>query len=89
MNIVEQMSLLHGCGSFGYMPKSGIAGSCGRMIPIFLRNRHTEFVSSIYNSDYVTMESKQYRCLNKTHTMAAPVDMPAWIRELLQGPTLR
>ena len=42
MNIVEHMSLLHGCGSFGYMPKSGIAGSCGRLIPIFLKNRHTD-----------------------------------------------
>ncbi|ERE91782.1 Protein of unknown function DUF3704 containing protein [Cricetulus griseus] len=35
MTIIEQMSLLYECASFGYMPKSGIAGSCGRMIPIF------------------------------------------------------
>ena len=42
MNIVEHMSLLHGCGSFGYIPKSGIAGSCGKLIPIFLRNCHTD-----------------------------------------------
>ena len=27
---------------FGYMPKSGIAESCGKLIPIFLRNRHTD-----------------------------------------------
>ncbi|ERE68785.1 zinc finger protein [Cricetulus griseus] len=27
MNIVEQMSLLYECTSFGYMPKSGIVGS--------------------------------------------------------------
>ncbi|ERE71064.1 zinc finger protein [Cricetulus griseus] len=39
------MSLLYECASFGYMPKSGIAGSCGRVIPIFLRNRHTDFQS--------------------------------------------
>ncbi|MBV2150903.1 DUF3704 domain-containing protein [Sphingobium sp. AS12] len=45
MNIVEQMSLLYECASFGYMPKSGIAGSCGRLIPIFLRSRHTDFQS--------------------------------------------
>ena len=45
MNMAEQMSLLYECASFGYMPKSGIAGSCGRLIPIFLRNRHTDFQS--------------------------------------------
>ena len=27
MNIVEQMSLLYDCASFGYIPKSGIAVS--------------------------------------------------------------
>ncbi|EGV92853.1 hypothetical protein I79_010064 [Cricetulus griseus] len=43
MNIVEQMSLLYKCASFGYMSKSGIAGSCGRLIPIFLRMCHTDF----------------------------------------------
>ncbi|ERE66404.1 Protein of unknown function DUF3704 containing protein [Cricetulus griseus] len=32
MNIIEQMSLLYECASFGYMPKSGNAGSCGRLI---------------------------------------------------------
>ncbi|ERE65849.1 Protein of unknown function DUF3704 containing protein [Cricetulus griseus] len=26
MNIVQQMSLLYECASFGYIPKSGIAG---------------------------------------------------------------
>ncbi|ERE70318.1 Protein of unknown function DUF3704 containing protein [Cricetulus griseus] len=33
MNIVEQMSLLYECASFEYMPKSGIAGHCDRLIP--------------------------------------------------------
>ncbi|ERE73974.1 zinc finger protein [Cricetulus griseus] len=45
MNVVEQMSLLYECASFGYMPKSCIAGPCGRLIPIFLRNRHADFQS--------------------------------------------
>ncbi|ERE66519.1 zinc finger protein [Cricetulus griseus] len=45
MNIVKQMSLLYECASFGSMPKSGIAGSCGRLIPTFLRSRHTDFHS--------------------------------------------
>ena len=39
------MSLLYECASFGCMPKSGISGSCGRLIPIFLRNPYTDFQS--------------------------------------------
>ncbi|ERE65329.1 Protein of unknown function DUF3704 containing protein [Cricetulus griseus] len=35
MNMTEEISLLYECASFGYMPKSGIAGSCGRLILIF------------------------------------------------------
>ena len=38
MNIVEHMSLSHGGASFGYIPKSGIAGSSGRSISNLLRN---------------------------------------------------
>ena len=48
VNTVEQMSLWCECVSFGYMPKmpkSGIAGSCNRFIPNFLRNHHTDFQS--------------------------------------------
>ena len=45
MNIVEQMALQYDWASFGYMPKSGIAGFWGRLIPNFLRNRHTDFQS--------------------------------------------
>ena len=42
MNIVEHMSLWHDWASFGYIPKSGITGSWGRLFSNFLRNRHTE-----------------------------------------------
>ena len=44
MNIVEQMSLQHDWASFGYMPKSDIAGSWSKLIPNFLRNLHTDVV---------------------------------------------
>jgi hypothetical protein len=43
MNIVEQVSLWHGGASFGYIPKSGIAGSSGRSISNFLRGLQINF----------------------------------------------
>jgi hypothetical protein len=45
MNIVEHVPLWHGGASFGYIPKSGIAGSSGRSIPNFLRNLQIDFQS--------------------------------------------
>jgi hypothetical protein len=45
MNIAEHMPLWHGGASFGYMPKSGIAGSSGRTSSNFLRNCQTDFQS--------------------------------------------
>jgi hypothetical protein len=46
INIVEHMPLRHGGASFGYIPKSGIAGSSGRSISNFLKNLHIDFQSS-------------------------------------------
>ena len=45
MNIVEHMPFWHGGASFGYIPKSGIAGSSGRSISNFLRNFQIDFQS--------------------------------------------
>jgi hypothetical protein len=45
MNMVEHVSLLNVGASFGYMPRSGIAGSSGRTISSFLRNHQTDFQS--------------------------------------------
>jgi hypothetical protein len=42
-NIVEHVPLWHGGPPFGYMPKSGIAGSSGRSISNFLRNLQIDF----------------------------------------------
>ena len=45
MNIVEHVPLWHGGASFGYIPKSVIAGSSGRSISNFLRNLQIDFQS--------------------------------------------
>ena len=45
LNIVGHVPLWHGETSFGYIPKSGIAGSLGRSISNFLRNLQTDFQS--------------------------------------------
>ena len=45
MNIVEHVSLWHGGTSFGFIPKSGIAGSSGRSISSFLSNLQMDFQS--------------------------------------------
>jgi hypothetical protein len=45
MNIVEDVYLLHVGASFGYMPRSGIAGSSGSTMSNFMRNRQDDFPS--------------------------------------------
>jgi hypothetical protein len=45
MNIVDQVFLWYSGASFGYVPRSGIAGSWGRTITNFLRNFQTDFQS--------------------------------------------
>jgi putative Ca2+/H+ antiporter (TMEM165/GDT1 family) len=41
------VSLLYVGVSFGYMPRSGIAGSSGRIISNFLRSHHIDFQSGL------------------------------------------
>ena len=45
MNRVEHTFLLYVEASFGYMPRSSIAGLSGRIIYSFLRNHQTDFHS--------------------------------------------
>ena len=45
MNVAEHVSLWNGGASFGYIPKSSIAGSSGRSISNFLRNLQIDFQS--------------------------------------------
>jgi hypothetical protein len=46
MDIVEHVSLLYVGTSFGYMPRSGIAGLSGNTMSNFLRNFQRDFQSS-------------------------------------------
>jgi hypothetical protein len=45
MNIVEHVPLFYVGESFGYMPRSGIAGSAGNTMSNFLRIHQTDFQS--------------------------------------------
>ncbi|ERE71028.1 zinc finger protein [Cricetulus griseus] len=56
VNIVEQMSLLYEYEVLGYMPNNGIVWSCGILIPIFLKNHHTDFQSDIENLETIQLE---------------------------------
>ena len=48
MNIVEYVAPWYGGASFGFIPKSGKAGSSGRYIFNFLRNLQIDFLSGFY-----------------------------------------
>jgi hypothetical protein len=45
MNVVEHVSLLHVGASFGYIPRSGLAGSSCNTMVNFLMNCETDFQS--------------------------------------------
>ena len=48
VNIMEHVSLLHAWESSGYMPRSGIAGSSGRIMSRFLMSFQTDFSELLY-----------------------------------------
>ena len=54
MNIVEHVPLWYDEASFGYLPKSGIAGSSDRSISNFLMNLQIDFLS-----DCTSLQSNQ------------------------------
>jgi hypothetical protein len=59
INIVENVFLLYVGASFGYMSRSGIAGSSGSTISTFLRNQQTDF----YNGCTSWQSHQQWRSL--------------------------
>jgi hypothetical protein len=63
MNILEHMPMCYGGSPFGYMPRSGIAGSSDRTTSNFLRTHQIDF-----QSDCVELVSLQFhqlwRCIS-------------------------
>ena len=66
VNIVEHMSLWHNWASFGYILKSGITGSWGRLFSNFLRNHHTDIQRGYTILHFLKSLCKAKDTVNKT-----------------------
>jgi hypothetical protein len=66
INIVEHVSLLYVRESFGYMPRSGIAGSSGSIMSNFLQNCQTDFQSGCTS----LQSHQQWRSVPLSHSLS-------------------
>jgi hypothetical protein len=82
MNIVEHAPLWHGGLSFGYIHKSGIAGSSGRSFSNFLRNLQIDF-----QSDCTSLQSHhQWRSVSLSpHPLQHVLSTEVLILDILNG----
>jgi hypothetical protein len=67
--------LWHGRASFGYMPKSGIAGSSGRTISNFLKIRQIDSQSGCSS----LQSHQQWRSECSTFSTSSPVCTVTWV----------
>ena len=68
--------------SSGYMPRSGIAGSYGGLIPSFLGNLHM-----VFHSDYISLHSHQQSesVPFSSHPLQHLLLVDFWIAAILTG----
>jgi hypothetical protein len=72
MNIMQHVPLWHGGASFGYILKSGIAGSSGRSISDFLRNLQIDsrvvvpVCNHTSNEQNMTRKIENRRCIQNS-----------------------
>ena len=64
MNIVEYVAPWYGGASFGFIPKSGKAGSSGRYIFNFLRKLQIDFLSGFYKFSIPTSNGGMFLFLH-------------------------
>ena len=58
MNIMEYVSLFYVGASFGYMPRSGIAGSSDNTMSNFLRNQKL-LIPKVQFTDHMKLKKKE------------------------------
>jgi hypothetical protein len=71
MNIVEHVSMLYIGASFGYMPRSGMAGSSGSTMSNFGRNHQTYFQSGCSRVFQLTIPPAMEECSSFSASLLA------------------